>query len=146
VHQTVWCALHSLVHSVAEQATLGKTDFVDYISPDTLCGVPDSPVCQPANGYLTRQLEPMVNRCLGESGAPQKWKAANRQSVAVALCSDWCAPDTPVQPRTEGNQCLPNEDQMAPWSLGAIKGPLSAWSCYKSILQLQDFATMLLIH
>jgi hypothetical protein len=33
-----------------------------------------------------------------------------------------CARDSPVHPRTKGNQGLPNKEQMAPLALGAIKG------------------------
>jgi hypothetical protein len=34
-----------------------------------------------------------------------------------------CAPDSPVHPRTEDNEGLPNEDQTTPMALEAIKGP-----------------------
>jgi hypothetical protein len=34
-----------------------------------------------------------------------------------------CARDSPVHPRTEGNQGLPNKEQMASLALGAIKDP-----------------------
>jgi hypothetical protein len=57
---------------------------------------------------------------------PMKKKVANQNLVIVALCSVRCAPDSPIHPRTEGNQGLPNGAPTAPRSLGAIKGPLGA--------------------
>jgi hypothetical protein len=68
-------------------------------------------------------------------GAPDSPVPHNRRSsartgnqpirgfVVVALCNVWCAPDSPVHPRTKGNQGLPNGAPMAPRFLGAIKGP-----------------------
>jgi hypothetical protein len=40
----------------------------------------------------------------------------------IALFTVQCTLDSPVHPRTEGNQSLPNGAPMAPMSLGAIKG------------------------
>jgi hypothetical protein len=57
---------------------------------------------------------------------PQNRKAANQRILCPrpdrALFTVRCAPDSPVHPRTEGNQCLPNRALTAPRSLGAIKG------------------------
>jgi hypothetical protein len=66
-------------------------------------------------------------RCQNRSiRCPQNRKAANQRILCPrpdhALFTVRCAPDSPVHPRTEGNQCLPNRALTAPRSLGAIKG------------------------
>jgi hypothetical protein len=126
----------------------------------------DCPVCQPrvsANGWLRNQRWP---RQLGNvyqdapncpmhhrlSGVP-----SDQRSILLGketnqlLCSVWCAPDIPMHPRIEGNQCLPNEDQTTPLSLGAIKGPprrmeLSTQALFEhtTTLNLCDHAIVLL--
>jgi hypothetical protein len=65
-----------------------------------------------------------------------------------ALLDVRCAPDSPVHPRTEGNQGLPNEGATAPLALGAInRAPMRLYQIHKhtlSTLQLRDSATTLL--
>jgi hypothetical protein len=65
-----------------------------------------------------------------------------------ALLDVWCAPDSPVHPRTEGNQGLPNEGATAPLAPGAInKAPRRLYLAPKhtlSTLQLRDSVTTLL--
>jgi hypothetical protein len=57
----------------------------------------------------------------GRSGAPRTGKQPIRGFRAGTLFIVRCAPNSPVHPRTEGNQGLPNGAAMAPRSLGAIK-------------------------
>jgi hypothetical protein len=64
-----------------------------------------------------------------------------------ALFTIRCAPDSPVHPRTKGNQCLPIEEQTAPLAPGAIKGPPRHMEQYTkhplNILKHRDIATTL---
>jgi hypothetical protein len=74
---------------------------------------------------------PMVNRphlIVRCAGQPKDPMAISTVGVAGmernrVLFIVRCAPGSPMHPWIEGNQGLPNEDQMAPWSLRAIKGP-----------------------
>jgi hypothetical protein len=79
-----------------------------------------------------------------------QWSALSGMERNRPLFSVRCAPDSPVHPLIEGNQGLPNEDQMTPWSLRAIKGPPRCHGAgYKhtlSNLHLLNSAAMLSIH
>ena len=67
-----------------------------------------------------------------------------------ALFTVRCAPDSPVHPRTEGNQGLPNGTPTARSSLGAIKGTLRRMELHTkhqlNILQRRDFTNTHLVH
>jgi hypothetical protein len=90
----------------------------------------------------------------GRSGAPQNRKAANQGILyprpARALFTVRCAPDSPVHPRTEGNQGLSNGAPIAPRSLGAIKGTPRRMELHTehplNILQRRDSANTQSFH
>jgi hypothetical protein len=130
VHRTAWCTICELV---ALGFFLG---YVGYKSPDSPRETPDSPVLQPCCHVDKRQRSygapdgPVPH--IGRSGAPQKRKTTNQGILCRILCSYYslsgAPPDSPVHRRTEGKNCLPNGVPTAPSCLGAIKGPLGAWS------------------
>jgi hypothetical protein len=116
--------------------------------PTTVRCVPDYPVSQSANDSHQRQRLVRNHRrtrgSTGLSGAPpdcpmrhksvqcarQPKDATTNSMVGMAgmernrtLFTAWCAPDSPVYPRTEGNQGLPNKEGMIVLVLGDIKGP-----------------------
>jgi hypothetical protein len=55
----------------------------------------------------------MANSTVGVTG----------MQINRALFTVWCALDSPVHPRTKGNQGLPNKEEMTLLALGAIKVP-----------------------
>jgi hypothetical protein len=69
---------------------------------------------------------------------------------AHALFTIRCAPNSPVYPRTEGNQSLTNGAPTVPSSLGAIKGTPRRMEQHTehplNILQHRDFANTHLVH
>jgi hypothetical protein len=143
VHRTARCALNSvwcLGYQLAKLATLGKVlRLTGYNSSDC-------PVCQPRAWPTVGRtiVVDRVSRTHGHEVAPNcpvcqvtnGWQPSARliKEGNWWLCSVWCAPDSLVHPRTEGNQGLPNGVPMAPRSLGAIKGPLGTLELYTSIL------------
>jgi hypothetical protein len=156
VHRTVRCALNSVRcpgYQLAELDTLGKVlRLTGYNSSDC-------PVCQPrAWPTVGRTISVRhVRRTNGHEVAPNfsvrhrtvrcaKWPMARNRRLGwlrkgIGDCAVFgvhrtvrCAPDSPVHPRTEGNEGLPNGVPMARRSLGAIKGPLCALELYTSIL------------
>jgi hypothetical protein len=102
-----------------------------------VCEAPDSPVYQPCNGYLPRRLRANGHmahrtvRCPTEKETNQSGDSLSRP--VLVLFTVRCAPDSPMRPRTEGKNCLPNGAPMAPSCLGAIKGSLGAWSSTPSL-------------
>jgi hypothetical protein len=105
---------------------------------------PDCPVSQAANDTRPRQRSAHNLRLprvpiqmslghIGLSDAPSNCLVCHGAS-SWQLFTVRVEPDSPVHPRTEGNQCFPIEEQMAPLALGAIKGPLGVWSITPSIL------------
>jgi hypothetical protein len=74
----------------------------------------------------------------------------SRDSAPRALFTVRCAPDSPVHPRIEHNQGLPNRAPTAPRSLGAIKG--TSWHMELhtkhslNILQCRDSTNTQLFH
>jgi hypothetical protein len=56
-----------------------------------------------------------------------------KQGKNRALFMSGGAPNCPVRPWTEGNNCLPNGAQTTLSCLGAIKGTLGAWSSTPSL-------------
>jgi hypothetical protein len=98
-HRTIRCATDIPVAVQPNGLLSLKVDSLCYNSPDDPHGAPDSPVCQPANGYLTHQPEPTVNKCTRQSGAthrtvlcPQKQRVANQEihdccTVQCSVCT-----------------------------------------------------------
>jgi hypothetical protein len=89
----------------------------------------------------------------GQFDAPQKRKPANHRTLSCpgrVLFTVWCAPDSPVHPRTEGNNGLPNGAPTAPSCLRAIKGTPRHMEQYTkpllNILRRRDFAYTHLVH
>jgi hypothetical protein len=111
----------------------GFPGYDGYNSPDSPREAPNSPVYQPCNGYLPRR--PRAN---GHIAHRTVWcphrivrcpiKKETNQSgdslphPVLVLFTVRCAPDSPVHPRTEGKNCLPNGAPTAPSCLGARKG------------------------
>jgi hypothetical protein len=114
-------------------------------------------VCQSCNDKLLHR--PWANsrvahrtlRCLTPDGPvppPEQEISQSEDFVSRpsrALFTVWCAPDSPVHPRTEGNQSLPNRALTTSKSLGAIKGTPSRMEQYTkhplNILHRLDFAS-----
>jgi hypothetical protein len=69
-----------------------------------------------ANGHMAHRTV----RCPTEKETNQSGDSLPRP--VLVLFTIWCAPDSPVRPRTEGKNCLPNGAPTAPSCLGAIKG------------------------
>jgi hypothetical protein len=138
-HRTIQChPPDSLVHGPSNSLLSGFLAYVGNNSSDGPREVPDSPMSQQstASGHVV--LGPTIKWRTKQSNAPhrvvrcpQNRKAANQgifcPSPARTLFTVWCAPDSPVHPRTEGNQSPLNGAPMAPRSLRAIKGTLGAW-------------------
>jgi hypothetical protein len=114
-------------------------------------------VCQSCNDKLlhrpwanSRVAHPTL-RCLTPDGPvppPEQEISQSEDFVSRpsrALFTVWCAPDSPVHPRTEGNQSLPNRALTTSKSLGAIKGTPSRMEQYTkhplNILHRLDFAS-----
>jgi hypothetical protein len=100
---------------------------------------------------------PMVKWRTGQSGVircpPEQESNQSEDSSPVpshTLFTIRCAPDSPVYPRTEGNQSLPNGAPTPPRSLGAIKGTPRCMEHYTkhhlNILQRCDSANTHLVH
>jgi hypothetical protein len=120
----VWCAPDSPVHGLANCLLSRILARVSYNSLDCPRRAPDSPVCQPptASYHVGRG-----QRSSGAPDGPMPSRTGNqpiRDFVAVALFTVQCAPNSPVHPRTEGNQGLQIGAPTTPRSLGAIKGTL----------------------
>jgi hypothetical protein len=75
-------------------------------------------------------------RCANRSRGPTVGCAryGRRSRTGLLLWLSGGAPDCPVHHSTEGKNFLPNWCPTAPSCLGAIKGPLGAWSSTPSIL------------
>jgi hypothetical protein len=96
------------------------------------------PATRLANGRPRDQRAPRVPgqwspSCTGLSSAPPdcpvchgtrgwQWSASPNKERNHTLFTARCAPDSPVRPRTEGNQSLPNGEATTPFAIGAIKG------------------------
>jgi hypothetical protein len=143
-HRTVRCAPDSPVHGPCNSLLSGFAGYVGYNSLDSPREASDSLVYQPCNSYLPRQ--PRANdhmahqtvRCPTPDNPVPTEKETNQSSDSVSrpmrvLFTVWCTPDSPVPPRTEGKNCLPNGASTAPSCLGAMKGPLGAWSSIPSL-------------
>jgi hypothetical protein len=113
------------VHGPHNSLLSGFPGYVGYNSPDSPCEATDSPVYQPCNDYLPRR--PRANnhmahqtvRCPIEKETIQSGDSLPRP--LHVLFTVRCAPGSPVRPRTEGKNCLPNGAPTAPSYLGAIK-------------------------
>jgi hypothetical protein len=122
IHRTVRCDSH------ASQPTVGSAISAGHVSSATVSNLHRTVRC--ANGVSDAPLDCSVcqlTNCQQQSTSPKKVRNG-------WMCSVRCVTISPVHPQTKGNKRLPNEDQTAPWSLGAIKGPLGPWSCYHSTL------------
>jgi hypothetical protein len=115
------------VHGPPNWLLLRISAYAGYNSLNFSRRAPDNMVCQLANDLLSRRLGPTVTWCTGRPGAthwmvrcPQNRKPANH--AILCRCTVRCAPDSPVHPRTKGNQTLPNGALTAPRYLRAIKG------------------------
>jgi hypothetical protein len=102
---------------------------VGYNSPSSSCGAPDSTVCQPPMATCHVDREPMVNRSIGQfgaptgrSGAPQNRKPTNH--TIMCPCTVQCPVCTGQfgAPWIESNQGLPNGAPTAARYLETIKG------------------------
>jgi hypothetical protein len=96
---------------------------------------PDCPVCHGVGGCNGRRLQ--------RSASP------NKEGIHTLLTVR-CAPDSPVHPRTEGNNGLPNGAPTTPRSLEAIKGTPWRMELHTkhslNILQRRDFAKTHLVY
>jgi hypothetical protein len=125
-HCTVWCALDSPVHGPPNSFLSCFPGYVSYNSPDSPREAPNSPLYQPCNGYLP--CRPRANSHMAHRTVRCPIEKETNQSgdslphPALVLFTVWCAPDSPVRPRTEGKNCLPNGAPTTPSCLGAIKG------------------------
>jgi hypothetical protein len=92
------------------------------------------------NGGHVATLDCLVHhrtvRCAGQPKDATTNSTAGRVGMErnYTLFVVWCAPNSPMHPRLEGNQGLLNKEEIAPRSLGTIKGHLGAMEHYTSIL------------
>jgi hypothetical protein len=125
VHRIVRCAPDSPVHGPPNSLLSGFPGYVDYNSPDSPREAPDNLVYQPCNGYLPRRPKAnghMVHqtvRCPTEKETNQSGDSLPRPVLILFIVR--CAADSPLHPRTEGKNCLPNGVPTTPSCLGAIK-------------------------
>jgi hypothetical protein len=114
------------VHGPPNSLLSSFLGYFGYNSPDSPREVSDSPVYQPCNDYLPHR--PRANSHMAHQTIRRPTKKETNQSGDSLLCPVLvlfivrCAPDSPVCPRTEGKNYLPNGAPTAPSYLGAIKG------------------------
>jgi hypothetical protein len=124
-HRTVWCVPDSPVHGPSNSMLSGFPAYDGYNSSDSPHEAPDSLVYQPCNGYLPRRpranghMAHQIVRCPTEKETNQSGDSLPHPMFVLFTVR--CAPDSPVRPRTEGKNCLPNRAPTAPSCLGAIK-------------------------
>jgi hypothetical protein len=142
------------VHGPPNSLLSGFPGYVGYNSLDSPCEAPDSTVYQSCNVYLPRRLRAnghMANRtvwCPIEKETIESGDSLSRH--VLVLFTVRCAPDSPMHPRTEGKNCLPNGAPKAPSYLGAIKKtprhmeqytkpPLTILKCLDSVSTHSDY-------
>jgi hypothetical protein len=148
-HRTVRWAPNFLVCGLPNSLLSGFPGYVGYNSPDSPREALDSPVYQSCNGYLPRR--PRANShmahqtvwCPTEKETNQSGDSLPR--TVLVLFTVWCALDSPVRPRTEGKNCLPNGAPTTLSCLGAIKGSPRRMEQHTkpplNILRCLDFAS-----
>jgi hypothetical protein len=125
-HRTVRWAPNCPVCGLPNSLLSGFSGYVGYNLPNSPREALDSPVYHSCKGYLPRR--PRANGhmahqtvwCPTEKEINQSGDSLSR--TVLVLFTVWCAPDSPVRPRTEGKNCLPNGAPTALSCLGAIKG------------------------
>jgi hypothetical protein len=107
--------------------------------------------CATASGHVSAR--PTVNRCTGQSGAPEAKTSQSGDSLPCpgrVLFTVQCTPDSPVHPRIEGNNGLPNEAPTTSSCLRAIKGTPRHMEQYTklplNILRRLDSAITHMVH
>jgi hypothetical protein len=127
VHRTVWCTVRPTRCSRVFLATSTIIHWTVRARRQTVrCTSRATVTCHVDQGQLSYGAPDRSVPHTGQSGAPTE-KETNQSGDSLpcpvlVLITVRCAPDSPVRPRTEGKNCLPNGAPTAPSCLGAIKG------------------------